>query len=187
MFEFLNKHKHRIIYWAVFLAILIFLHGMQNRYYLRQDIDDFKSAYLFKSLFWIFGILALGLFIYLLVTTRKSWQSFRTLLRNIIFFGFIVLIFHPLFLGMTLFANRAIEKGKVVKTYRVKFMAGAEPTKDYMGLIDVETGKFVYDTKLFNVLYRPGLQPNEILSIQMKIGLFGIPYSEMPLSDEWAP
>lgn len=187
MLDFLNKHKRSIIYGAVLLLMIIFFHGMQNRYYLKQDIDDFKSAYLFKSLYWIFGVLALGLLIYWLITTREILKSFLGFLYSTLYFGFIIFIFHPLFLGIALFANRMIEKGKVAKTYRVKFMAGAEPTKDYMGLMDVETGELVRDTKLINAVYRPGLQPNDIVIKDMKIGLLGIPYSPEPMSESWVP
>ncbi len=185
MTAFLKKYKWTILYWAILLFFLIYFAPRQSKYYLDQDIKQFKTLYLIPTLIWAFGLLAVGLFISWLIKTKSVKQPTLWFLSTILTFAFIIFIFQNIFLGIALFANRQVTKGKVAKTYQASFMAGTDYSKSNFYPYETSTGHIISDRKLINELYQPELKQNDKLALPMKIGLFGIAFTSHPMDDKY--
>lgn len=166
------------------MFFLLYFAPRQSDYYLDQDIKLFKTHYLIPILVWTFGLLAVGLFIYLLIKTKSVKGSTLWFISTALTFAFIIFIFQNIFLGIALFANRQVQKEKVAKTFQASFMAGAEQTMSNFHLYEPLTRQILIDRKLVNKLYRPELKQNDTVYLPMRIGLFGIAYSENPFDDK---
>ncbi|MBS1656008.1 MAG: hypothetical protein JSU05_14245, partial [Bacteroidetes bacterium] len=112
-------------------------------------------------------------------------QSGLWFLLTALTFAFIIFIFQDIFLGIALFANRQITKGKVAKTYQASFMAATDHSKSNFYPYETSTGHIISDRKLINELYQPDLKQNDKLALPMKIGLFGIAFTLHPLDDKY--
>lgn len=185
MIAFVKKYSGRILFWAILLFFLLIFTPGQRKYYLDQDIKLFRTNYLIPVLAWTFGLLSFGLFVYWIIKTKSVKQPGLWFLSTALAFAFIIFIFQDIFLGIALFANRQVTKGKVAKTYQASFMAGADHSKTYFYPYETSTGKLVYDRKLINELYQPGLKQNEKIALPMRIGLFGIAFASHPLDDTY--
>jgi hypothetical protein len=185
MTAFLKKYKWTIIYWTILLFLIFYFAPRQNKFYLEQDIKRFKVVYLIPTLIWTFGVLAVGLFIFWLRKTKALKQSALWFLSTALTFAFIIFIFQNIFLGIALFANRQVTKGKVSKTFQASFMAGADHTKSNFFLYDPSTGQIMSDSKLINELYRPELKQKDIVVLPMQIGFFGVAFSKQPFDDRY--
>jgi len=185
MTAFFKKYKWTIIYWTILLFFLLYFAPRQSRYYLDQDIKQFKTLYLIPILIWSFGILAVGLFVFWLIKTRSPKQSTLWFFSTALTFAFIIFIFQDIFLGIALFANRQITKGKIAKTYKASFMAGVDHSKSSFSLYETSTGKINNDRKLINELYQSELKQNDNIALPMKIGLFEVPFTSHPLDDKY--
>jgi hypothetical protein len=173
------------LYWTILLFLLFYFAPRQSKFYLDQDIKQFKTSYLIPTLIWIFGLLAVGLFIFWMRKPRSLKNSALWFLSTALTFAFILFIFQDIFLGLALFANRQVIKGKVAKTYQASFTAGADHVKSNFYPYEPLTGKIINDRKLVNKLYRPELKQNDKVVLPMQIGLFGIVYSANPLDDNY--
>lgn len=158
MTAFFKKYKWTILYWAILLFLGLYFAPRQTRYYLDQDVKEFKRLYLLPTLVWTFGLLAVGLFIYWLIRTKSFKRSTLWFLSTALIFAFIIFFFQNIFLGVALFANRQVTKGKVAKTFQAAFMAGVDQTKSNFHLYEPMTGQIMLDRKLVNELYKPELK-----------------------------
>jgi hypothetical protein len=184
MTTFFKKYKWTILYWAILLFILLYFAPRQSKYYLEQDIKQFKTLYLIPTLIWTFGLLAVGLFVFWLIKTKSAKQSAIGFLSTALTFAFIIFIFQNIFLGIALFANRQITKEKVTKIYQASFMAGADNSKNNFTPYDPLTKHISIDTKLINELYHTGLKQNDTIVMTMNKGLFGLAFSSHQLNDK---
>jgi hypothetical protein len=157
----------------------------QSKYYLDQDIKQFKTNYLIPTLIWTFGLLAVGLLVFWLIKTQSVKKSALWFLSTALTFAFIVFIFQDIFLGIALFANRQIKKEKVIKTYLASFMAGTDNSKSNFGPYDPSTKHISIDTKLINELYHTGVKQNDTLVLTMNKGLFGVAFSSHQFDDKY--
>ncbi|MEG4110149.1 hypothetical protein QUA04_29390 [Microcoleus sp. S13_C5] len=185
MTAFFKKYKWTILYWTVLLFLGLYFAPKQNKYYLDQDIKEFRTHYLIPNLVWTFGLLAVGLFVFWIIKTKSIKRSTLWFLSTALAFAFIIFLFQNIFLGVTLFANRQVTKGKVTKTFQAAFMAGVAQTKSNFHLYDPLTGQIIIDRKLVNELYRPQLHKNDKVVLPMRIGLFGVAYSDHSLDDNY--
>jgi hypothetical protein len=185
MTAFFKKYKWTILYWAILLFFFIYFAPRQSKYYLDQDIKQFKTLYLIPTLIWAFGLLAVGLFIFWLIKTKSVKQPTLWFLSTVLTFAFIIFIFQNIFLGIALFANRQVTKGKVAKTYQASFMAGTDYSKRNFYPYETSTGHIISDRKLVNELYQPELKQNDKLALPMKIGLFGIAFTSHRMDDKY--
>lgn len=185
MTVFFKKYKWTILYWAILLFFLLYFAPRQSKYYLDQDIKQFKTLYLIPTLIWTFGFLAAGLFIFWSIKTKSVKQPTLWFLSTVLTFAFIIFFFQEIFLGIALFANRQVTKGKIAKTYEVTFTAGTDHSKSNFYPYESSTGQIINDRKLINELYQPKLKQNEKIALPMKIGLFGVPFTSHPLDDKY--
>lgn len=182
---FFKKYKWTICYWTILLFFLLYFVPKQSKYYLDQDIKQFKTLYLIPTLIWTFGIIAVGLFIFWLIKTKSVKQPMFWFLSTVLAFAFIIFIFQNIFLGIALFANRQITKGKISKTYQAYFVAGVDHSKSNFYPCEPSTGQIINDRKLINELYKSELKQNDKISLPMKIGLFGIAFAPHSLDDKY--
>lgn len=180
-----KKYKWTIIYWTILLFLLLYFAPRQSKYYLDQDIKQFKSLYLIPALIWTFGLLAVGLLVFWLIKTKSIKRSTLWFLSTALTFAFIIFIFQNIFLGIALFANRQITREKVIKTYQASFMAGADNSKNNFNPYDPSTKQISIDTKLINELYRTGIKQNDTLVLTMNKGLFGLAFSPHQFDDTY--
>jgi hypothetical protein len=185
MTAFFKKYKWTILYWAILLFFLLYFAPRQSKYYLDQDIKSFKTHYLIPTLIWFFGLLAVGLFIFWVIRTKSVKQPALWFLSTALTFAFIIFIFQDIFLGIALFANRQITKGKIAKTYQASFVAGADHSKRNFYPYDSSTKQIINDRKLINELYKSELKQNDNIALPMKIGLFGVAFTSHPLDDKY--
>jgi small-conductance mechanosensitive channel len=185
MTAFFKKYKWTILYWAILLFFLLYFAPRQSKYYLEQDIKQFKTLYLIPTLIWTFGLLAVGLFVFWLIKTKSAKQSTIWFLSTALTFAFIIFIFQNTFLGIALFANRQITKEKVIKTYQASFMAGTDISKNNFSPYDPSTKHISIDTKLINELYHTGLKQNDTIVLAMNKGIFGVAFSSHPFDDKY--
>jgi hypothetical protein len=183
MTAFFRKYKWKIIYWTIILFFLLYFAPGQSKYYLDKDIKQFKTLYLIPTLVWFFGLLAVGLFVFWLVRTKSAKQSAIGFLSASLTFACIIFFFQSIFLGIALFANRQISKGKIAKIYEASFMAGSDHSKSNFYPYEPSTGKIIIDRKLINKLYRPDLKQDDKIALPMKIGLLGIAFRSDPFED----
>lgn len=185
MTSFIIKHKWTIIYWVVVLFSLLYFTPQQRKYYLEQDIKQFKTQHLLPTLIWVFGFIAFGLFIFWLKKTKSLLQSGVGFLKIAAIFAFIIFIFQDIFLGTALFINRQINIGNAQKTYVAHFFAGTELIKNNLMPYDLSSGKtIVFDNKLKNEVYYHGLKQNDTIRLQLKKGLCGVAFKSTPFNDE---
>ena len=185
MTAFFKKYKWTIAYWVILLFLGLYFAPTQSKYYLDQDIKEFKTLYLIPTLVWTFGLLAVGLFVFWLIRTKSIKQSPLWFLSTALTFAFIIFFFQNIFLGIALFANRQVTKGKVAKTFQTAFTAGVDQTKSNFHLYEPLTGQILFDRKLVNKLYKPELKSGDTVVLPMRVGLFGIAYSEHPFDDKY--
>jgi hypothetical protein len=185
MTAFLKKYKWTILYWAILLFFLLYFVPNQNKYYIEQDIKQFKTLYLIPILIFAFGLFAVGLFVFGLIKTKSANQSAIWFLSIVLTFAFIIFFFQSIFLGIALFANRQVTKGKVTKIYQASFLAGAEHSKINFHPYEPSSGQLITDRILVNELYQPGLKQDDKIVLPMRIGLFGIAFTSHPLDDNY--
>ena len=185
MTEHFKKYKWTILFWAILLFIMLNFAPRQSNYYLEQDIKQFKTLYLIPILFWTFGLILIGLLVFWLTKTKSVKQLSLAFLLTSLKLAVIIFIFQDVFLGIALFANRQITKGKVAKTYQVSFMTETDQSKSNFYLYEPTTGQTINDRKLLNKTYTPDLKQNDKISFPMRIGLFGIPFTSYPLDNKF--
>ena len=185
MTAFFKKYKWTILYWTILLFFLLYFGPRQKKYYFDEDIRQFKTHYITPILIWTFGIIAVGLLLFWIIKTKAAKQSALWFLSTALAFAFLIFFFQDICLGIALFANRQIAKGKVVKTYHVSFMAGADHSKNNFYPYETSTGHIISDRKLINELYQPELKQNDKIALSMKIGFFGIPFSSHALDGNY--
>lgn len=185
MTAFFKKYKWTILYWTILLFLLLYFAPRQSKYYLDQDIKHFKTNYLIPTLIWTFGLLAVGLLIFWSLKTKSAKKPALWFLSTVLTFAFIIFIFQDIFLGIALFANRQVTKGKIAKTYEASFMAGTDHSKSNFYPYETSTGKITHDQKLINELYQPELKQNDKIALPMRIGLFGVAFTSHPLDDKY--
>jgi hypothetical protein len=185
MAAFFKKYKWTIAYWVILLFLGLYFAPTQSKYYLDQDIKEFKTLYLIPTLVWTFGLLAVGLFVFWLIRMKSIKQVTLWFLSTALTFAFIIFIFQDIFLGIALFANRQITKGKVAKTYQASFMAGTDNSKANFSPYDPSTKHISSDPKLINGLYHTGIKQNDTLVLTMYKGLFGVSFSSTPFDDKY--
>jgi hypothetical protein len=183
MTAFLKKYKWTIFFWIIFLFIVLYFAPKQSRYYLDQDIEQFKTHYLIPTLIWSFGLLLVTLLVYWLLKTKSVKQSAIGFLSVALSFAFIIFIFQDIFLGVALFVNRQITRGTVIKTYQASFMAGTDNSKNNFSLYDPLTKHISLDKKLINDLYNGSLKQNDTITLTMNKGLLGVFYNSHPFDD----
>jgi hypothetical protein len=180
MTAFLKKYKWTIFYWVILLFIVLYFAPRQSKYYLDQDIKQFKTQYLIPALIWTFGLLSIGLLVYWLLKAKSIKQSGVGFLSVALSSTFIIFIFQDIFLGVALFANRQIQRDKVIKTYQASFMAGTDHSKNNFSPYDPSTKHISIDKKLINELYNVGLKQNDTITLTMNKGLLGIDFNSHP-------
>lgn len=185
MTAFFKKYKWTILYWTILLFFLLYFAPRQSKYYLDQDIKEFKAHYLIPSLIWIFSILAVGLFVFWVIKTKSVKQPTLWFLSTVLTFVFIIFIFQNIFLGVALFANRQVTKEKVSKTYQASFMVGTDNSKANFSPYDLSTKHICIDPKLINELYHTSIKQNDTLVLTMHKGLFGVLFSSNSLDDKY--
>ena len=185
MTAFFKKYKWTILYWTILLFFLLYFAPRQSKYYLDQDIKEFKTHYLIPILIWIFSLLAVGLFVFWLIKTKSTKQPTLWFLSTALTFAFIIFIFQDIFLGVALFVNRQVTKGKVAKTYQASFMAGTDNSKVNFSPYDPSTKHISIDPKLINELYHTGIKQNDTLVLTMYKGLFGVSFKSNPFDDRY--
>ena len=167
------------------IFILVFYFGpRQEKYYLDQDIKQFKTVYLVPTLIWTLGILSFGLFVFWLIKTKSFNRSVIWFLSTILTFSFIIFFFQNILLGLALFANRQIKGEKVIKTYHASFMAGTDNSKSNFILYDASTKHITSDKKLVNELYQEGIKENDTLQLTMNEGLLGVTFKSNPFHNK---
>jgi hypothetical protein len=185
MKSFIIKHKWTVIYWFIVLFSLFYFTPQQRKYYLDQDIKQFKTQSLLPALIWIFGFIAFSLFIFWLKRTKSLLQSGVGFLKLAAIFAFIIFIFQDIFLGTALFINRQISIGNSQKTYTAHSFSGTELAKNNFILYDLSSkNSIVFDNKLKNEVYYHGLKQNDTIRLQLKKGLWGIVFKSTPFKDE---
>ena len=185
MTAFFKKYKWPILYWTILLFFLLYFAPRQSKFYLEQDIKQFKTVYLIPTLLWTFALLAVGLLVFWLVKTKSVKESILWFFATALIFAFILFFFQDIFLGMALFANRQIKKEKVVKTYEASFMTGTDNSKNNFIPYDLSTNHVASDTKLINQLYNTQVKQNDTLILTMNKGLFGVAFSSHPFDDNY--
>ncbi len=185
MTAFFKKYYGIIFYWIIVSFILLYFAPKQSKYYLDQDIKLFKTIYLIPTLIVFFGLFAAGLFTFWLIKTKSAKKATFSFLVTALIFVFIFFIFQNVFLGLALFANRQMTKGKITKIYKASFMVGADHSKSNFYLYDSSTGQIINDKKLVNKLYRLELKQNNNIAVSMEIGLFGIAFKAQPFDDKY--
>src|SRR3982751_4469127 len=103
MKAFLIKYKLSIIYWALFVAIVLYFVPRQHDYYLDNDIVTFKKLYLRPALIWIGVVTNLLLFVIALRRTKSLKESGFIFLFTGVLLAFYLFILQDLFLGASLF------------------------------------------------------------------------------------
>lgn len=184
MKKFFLKYKWTIIYWVILIVLVSYFAPSQNRYYLDQDIRQFKSQYLIPALIWIFGVMVVGFFVYWIIKTKSVRGSLLPLLYLSMVFAFLIFAFQNVFLGLALFANRQVEKEKVTRVYTASFIPGTDQSKNNFSVFDPMTKKIQPDSKLTNELYRSGLTQSDTLILEMRKGLLGINFSKKAFKTE---
>ncbi|RYE55565.1 MAG: hypothetical protein EOP48_09930 [Sphingobacteriales bacterium] len=184
MTAFFRKYKWTFLYWVILMFFLLYFAPEQSKYYLDQDINQFKILYLIPALIWTFGLVAFGLFVFWLVKTRSARQSAIWFLSTVLAFAFIIFVFKTIFLGIALFANRQITTEKVIKKYQAYFNAGGDDSKNNFNAYDPSTKHISRDMKLINELYQPGLKQNDNLLLTMNRGVFGVAFSPDQFNDK---
>ena len=184
MTQFFKKYKWTILYITVIIFLYCFFVPVQKEYYLESDIKKFKSQYLIPTLISLFGIISFGFFIYLLIKTRAIKQSIFHFLYTVLIFTGSILVFHDVFLGVALFLNRQIQKGKITKVYFANFITETEFNKSNFYPCDLTTGQIIIDENLKNKLYKPELKQLDQITLPMKIGLFSIPYNSQKFNKD---
>jgi hypothetical protein len=185
MTAFLKKYKWTIIYWIIILFFLLYFTPRQTKYYLNQDIEQFKTLYLIPTLIWIFGLLAAGLFVFWLIKTKSVGRSLLWFLSTTLTFAFIIFIFQDIFLGGVLFLNRQFKTGQIQKAYEVHYFADTDNALNNFIPYDIATKQsIVFDRKLQNALYQDGLKQNDTVRLQLEKGLFGIAFKTKPFNDK---
>jgi len=184
MRAFLKKYKWTIFFWIVLLFFVLYFAPRQSKYYLDQDIKQFKTHYLIPILVWTFGLLSVGLLVYWLLKTKSIRQSGIGFLSVTLSFAFIIFIFQDIFLGVALFANRQITRDKIIKTYQASFMAGTDHSKINFSPYDPSVKHISIDKKLINELYNAGLKQNDTIILTMNKGLLGVAFNSHPFDDK---
>lgn len=185
MKAFFIKYKWTILYWTILLFLLLYFAPRQSKYYLDQDIKQFKTRYLIPTLIWTFGLITVGLFVFWLIKTKSIKRSGLWFLSTALTFAFIIFIFQSIFLGLALFANRLITREKIIKIYQASFMAGTGNSRNNFNLYDPSTGRISIDAKLINELYHTGIKQNDTLVLAMNKGLFGVAFSSHQFNDKY--
>jgi hypothetical protein len=185
MAAFFKKYKWTMLYWVILLFFGLYFAPRQSKYYLEQDIKEFKTLYLIPTLVWTFGLLAVGLFVFWLIQTKSIKRSTLWFLLTTLTFSIIIFFFQNIFLGIALFANRQVTNGKAAKTFQATFMAGVNQTKSNFHLYEPLTGQIIVDRKLINELYKPELKQKDTVVLPMRLGLFGLAYSKHPFDDQY--
>jgi hypothetical protein len=175
--NFLTSNKQSILSLAVFFVVVIYFAPKQNDYYLDTDINEFKSRYLMPTLMWV-GIAASILFLVLrLVFTRSIKHSFLPFLYVSCVIAIFLFWLQSLFLAGALFINRQFNKGVVTRQFAIGYVLQKDDVLEQFFPYEVSTGrKFSYDEKLKKILYRPGLQQHDTISVNFGKGLLGIEY-----------
>ena len=185
MKAFFKKYKWTILYWIILLFLLLYFAPRQSKYYIDHDITQFKTLYLIPTLIWTFGLIAVGLFLFWLITTKSIKQSGLWFLSTALTFAFIIFILQSIFLGLALFANRLIVREKITKIYQASFMVGTDNSKNNFSPYEPSTKHISIDRKLINEIYHIGVKQNDTLVLTMNKGLFGVAFSSHQFDDKY--
>jgi hypothetical protein len=184
MTAFLKKHKWTILYWVILLFIVLYFAPRQNKYYLDNDIDYFKTQYLRPILLWTGGVIPVGLFLFWLIRTKSIKQSAIGFAYVVVALAFFLFIFQDIFLGASLFINRQLKRDSVQKIYQANYMAGTDQSKSNFIPYDLTTKQISIERKLINKLYTVGLKQNDTISLNLYKGLLGIAFNSQPFDDK---
>lgn len=176
MKQFLQKHQSRIIFWAIFSLIVLYLAPKQNNFYLDKDIENFKTKYFTPTLFWLWGSVCFLFLIFSLLKTRPLFNAIYSSFFFLVFVAWFLFIFQGIFLAASLFINRQFKQGHVTKIYQASYIAGVEANKNNFFLYDLTTGNISSDSKLTDRLYNSGVKQNDTITLEFERGLFGINY-----------
>ncbi len=180
----LQKYKWGILFWTAVSLTFIFFVPRQQAYYLDADIKQFSSTHL-KTFLVCTGIaISLLVFILKFVKTKSIKRAGISLLFASLLLAFYLFIFRNMFLGASLYLNRQFNNNNLERVYQVSYLAGEEQTKDGFYPYDPVSKEILRDQKLKNQLYKTGLKQNDTLRLQLKKGLFGIPFQPQAFPEE---
>jgi len=184
MKAFLLKYKRTIIFWIVFSSIVLYFAPVQNDYYLKDDINNFKRTYLTAFLILTGAVTSLIALILVFIKTKSVMQAYVAFLSVGVTLAFYLFIFQNIFLGASLFINRQFKRDTLKKTYVAKYMVGTDQTKDNFNPYDISSGHISTDDKLINKLYHKGLKQDDTIILKFDKGLFGIAFQSYPFGDK---
>lgn len=176
MKAFLLKHKRRIIFWIVFLAIILYFAPKQHDYYLDDDIENFKRTYFTSFLVWIGVVASVIVLILVFAKTKSIKRAGVSLLSVGLTLTFFLFIFQDLFLSASLFINRQFKRDILQKAYVISYLSGTTQVKDNLIPYDLSAKHSTIDRKLINKLYIPEIKQNDTVTLQFDKGLFGIAF-----------
>lgn len=174
--SFLQKHKRRIIYWAILLFLLLYFQPFELRHYLDEDIKTFKDQYFAKALIILGSVLCIIIFIASYRYQKKVVGSLAITLYYAVILAFCFYIFQDIILSCILFVNRELDNTTITKQYIVGYMAGVPEDKTSFSLYDLSAKHSVYDEKLYDLVYTNKLKTSDTISVSFGEGLFGVKY-----------
>ncbi|MGC4104071.1 hypothetical protein [Ferruginibacter sp.] len=184
MIAFIKKYKWKIVYWIILLFVVLYFAPDQNKYYLDDDIKNFKTRHLQPVLVYTGIITPVGFFIYRLINTRSVKQAAIGFAYLAFTLACLLFIFRDVLLGASLFLNRQFKKSTVQKLYQATYLAGGDHAKKNFVPYDLATKQISIDNKLINKLYSSDLSQNDTIRLNLEKGIFGIDFSAQPLNNK---
>ncbi|MBN8850722.1 MAG: hypothetical protein BGO55_30540 [Sphingobacteriales bacterium 50-39] len=179
--KFLKKYKWKIAWLALWTLIIFYFIPRQDEFYLRSDKDNFSDAshrflVFFEAAALSFLIVWLSLKVEATGMLRRAWAVLQSTLIATFYLALFYLFFHDAATAIGLFINRQTSHGVVRRAYVAEYFNGDETKASNLHLYDIGAKSLQIDDTLSKSAYR--IRPNigDTLQVDLKKGLFNIPY-----------
>lgn len=181
--KFLKKYRWRIAWLAIWGFIAFYFTPRQDDFYLHSDKQTFSSLSQRIFLFFEVAVLtALIIWLSLKVEATGLLQRTGAVLQStlivIFYLAFFYMIFHDAVTAVGLFINRQASRSTVRRTYVAAYSNGDETKASYLILYDISSKNLQIDDTLSKYAYLIRPHIGDTLQVDLKKGLFNIPYFE---------
>lgn len=183
MKKFLLKY-----WWPIFLVffvtIMLFFFGPnEEKYYLAEDIKQYKHSQL-PLLLFKFGV---SIFvIYLLIAfiiTKQIKGVLLSSLMAVVYITVFLFICRTIIFDCLLSINRLTNKGTVFKSFLVGYLDGEKNKKSFI-LLPPESSSYLNENVIKDAFFNDSLNRGDTIYMTLNMGILHIPFSNKKLYDE---
>ena len=177
--KFSRRQTVLAIAWFGLILTFAWIWGpTQHDFYLDQDIDAFEDNFLDKCLLYTgLTITAIATVVAAIKTRSKSQTFVRFMLTMMIFTG-TALLFRETLLDIFLFTNRQLKTRNITKRYLVDSYSDYSFDKADLSFVEIPYKPLRPEQKLKNRIYSDTLKRNQVVTLPVKAGFWGIEFLE---------